>query len=128
MLLVVFDATKVQIFKQITTWSLSKCCVQWLFLMPQRYRFSSKSQPYQLSSFSALVVFDATKVQIFKQITTEVVSLTSHLKLFLMPQRYRFSSKSQHNWRITIGLFVVFDATKVQIFKQITTPCLTLTV
>ena len=118
-----------------------------LFQIPQRYRFSSKSQlsqpPYlpqvccfryhKGTDFQAnhntlvalavvyFVVLDTTKVQIFKQITTELSRLTSEVQLFQIPQRYRFSSKSQQ--RILKNTFngVVLDTTKVQIFKQITT-------
>ena len=170
---VVFDATKVQIFKQITTVHYVIDLKRRLFLMPQRYRFSSKSQRkhngfslysscfwcHKGTDFQAnhnqvpkvplqtWVVFDATKVQIFKQITTSMCLWPPNLLLFLMPQRYRFSSKSQHSlhapfcsvrcfwchkgtdfqanhnlerW-LASPLPVVFDATKVQIFKQITT-------
>ena len=144
-----------------------------LFQIPQRYRFSSKSQllliqiNLRLSCFryhkgtdfqanhndevsqayQSGVVLDTTKVQIFKQITTNIVWLISRLWLFQIPQRYRFSSKSQqsaasnaaspccfryhkgtdfqanHNRRgmTNISLLVVLDTTKVQIFKQITT-------
>ena len=117
-----------------------------LFQIPQRYRFSSKSQlcpnplPYCLSCFRYhkgtdfqanhnyigstsdvnKVVLDTTKVQIFKQITTRHTFVTQRLscfryhkgtdfqanhnrpivcyffhQLFQIPQRYRFSSKSQ---------------------------------
>ena len=144
-----------------------------LFQIPQRYRFSSKSQQssniieYAPSCFryhkgtdfqanhnqdstwidSLLVVLDTTKVQIFKQITTAIFTSDIAPLLFQIPQRYRFSSKSQHdptNNLINIGCFryhkgtdfqanhnngrcscvgskVVLDTTKVQIFKQITT-------
>ena len=144
-----------------------------LFQIPQRYRFSSKSQRVwsctvdcyscfryhkgtdfqanhnqkNMLSPPAKVVLDTTKVQIFKQITTTITPLSANLKLFQIPQRYRFSSKSQQqqahkylynscfryhkgtdfqaNHNTYAGLFevvsVVLDTTKVQIFKQITT-------
>ena len=144
-----------------------------LFQIPQRYRFSSKSQPEQFFDFSdlccfryhkgtdfqanhnllmnlrtvSIVVLDTTKVQIFKQITTETRLLLPCRELFQIPQRYRFSSKSQHlrnlckcqlscfryhkgtdfqanhNYMSSLYAFseVVLDTTKVQIFKQITT-------
>ena len=171
--LVVLDTTKVQIFKQITTFIEQVGGVRQLFQIPQRYRFSSKSQQniasikeingcfryHKGTDFQANhnrlacligslpVVLDTTKVQIFKQITTIHVRLTGRAVLFQIPQRYRFSSKSQpiqcsvnvtlccfryhkgtdfqanHN-PITKGRIsghVVLDTTKVQIFKQITT-------
>ena len=119
-----------------------------LFQIPQRYRFSSKSQQSLILIMSLHVVLDTTKVQIFKQITTynKVIYILS--LLFQIPQRYRFSSKSQRNITtllsilscfryhkgtdfqanhnvlggVTSFIFVVLDTTKVQIFKQITTP------
>ena len=144
-----------------------------LFQIPQRYRFSSKSQlpvrdvfpafgcfryhkgtnfqanhnKYADNDYSLLVVLDTTKVQIFKQITTRLIVSLPLTQLFQIPQRYRFSSKSQqqttlpsssrrcfryhkgtdfqanHNHRGKLYRFalVVLDTTKVQIFKQITT-------
>ena len=123
---VVLDTTKVQIFKQITT---RKLCLNGFFLLfqiPQRYRFSSKSQHLRMHAFFCLrcfryhkgtdfqanhnlplyakqqrqVVLDTTKVQIFKQITTDLPMLILLRRLFQIPQRYRFSSKSQLGIRL----------------------------
>ena len=172
-LLVVLDTTKVQIFKQITTENSCLVLEKTLFQIPQRYRFSSKSQLHDViygarfccfryhkgTDFQAnhnkgmlfataeMVVLDTTKVQIFKQITTVISSFIPSRVLFQIPQRYRFSSKSQHalvsgqhvnscfryhkgtdfqanhNLALPCSLLtpVVLDTTKVQIFKQITT-------
>ena len=43
-----------------------------------------------------LVVIATTKVRIFKQITTITGAAARVLRLLLLPQRYVFSSKSQH--------------------------------
>ena len=120
-LCVVLDTTKVQIFKQITTSTLEQRKELMLFQIPQRYRFSSKSQLsimlliklarcfryHKGTDFQANhnirynnirfrhVVLDTTKVQIFKQITTVCCYKRSSYLLFQIPQRYRFSSKSQ---------------------------------
>ena len=67
---VVADTTKVRIFKQITTNGLGWCYLYELLLIPQRYEFSSKSQPYLTMLVLNGVVADTTKVRIFKQITT----------------------------------------------------------
>ena len=67
------------------------------------------------------VVADTTKVRIFKQITTLDSLLNAGVKLLLIPQRYEFSSKSQHHIDNISKLQVVADTTKVRIFKQITT-------
>ena len=144
---VVLDTTKVQIFKQITTTLHQIMHFFSLFQIPQRYRFSSKSQQcikigqdimgcfryhkgtdFQANhnllfalNFFIRVVLDTTKVQIFKQITTKGVNLSKFIQLFQIPQRYRFSSKSQPLLAAILYYPVVLDTTKVQIFKQITT-------
>ena len=145
--LVVLDTTKVQIFKQITTACDMNDYKSALFQIPQRYRFSSKSQLPLREGVKFCVVLDTTKVQIFKQITTSGNNDVPIFALFQIPQRYRFSSKSQRYLRASdylrscfryhkgtdfqanhnsLGLLtgfssVVLDTTKVQIFKQITT-------
>ena len=171
--IVVADTTKVRIFKQITTARASWLCAFMLLLIPQRYEFSSKSQQqadvvkkescccwyHKGTNFQANhnswrkwfrwgnVVADTTKVRIFKQITTTRYSCMFLFSLLLIPQRYEFSSKSQHCWYTYETDFgccwyhkgtnfqanhnrsvswlccwhVVADTTKVRIFKQITT-------
>ena len=148
-LFVVLDTTKVQIFKQITTcWQYQNYDMQ-LFQIPQRYRFSSKSQlracnfalnlccfryhkgtdfqanhnDNEILTSQIVVVLDTTKVQIFKQITTRDKLGIQLVELFQIPQRYRFSSKSQRVPKSSFRSRVVLDTTKVQIFKQITTKC-----
>ena len=153
--------------------NIANCALIQLFQIPQRYRFSSKSQrKWRLSRYRQVVldttkvqifkqittlekvnphilgvVLDTTKVQIFKQITTIAKQKLANMKLFQIPQRYRFSSKSQQKFKTAYdnagcfryhkgtdfqanhnslrmmvqSMFVVLDTTKVQIFKQITT-------
>ena len=67
------------------------------------------------------VVVATTKVRIFKQITTNIGCFRKATQLLLLPQRYVFSSKSQHLERTVKLLDVVVATTKVRIFKQITT-------
>ena len=146
MTMVVADTTKVQIFKQITTrWNseyISSCCC-WYH---KGTNFQANHNMLVLTWNVLTVVADTTKVQIFKQITTykghshrvlcccwyhkgtnfqanhNSVSLVKiFLKLLLIPQRYKFSSKSQRICAIYPNSGVVADTTKVQIFKQITT-------
>ena len=123
---VVADTTKVRIFKQITTSLSSFETPKELLLIPQRYEFSSKSQltkdvPTDTHSccwyhkgtnfqanhnevsvkwFVDTVVADTTKVRIFKQITTYLYISVLTWKLLLIPQRYEFSSKSQHKFSL----------------------------
>ena len=92
---VVVATTKVHIFKQITTYSLDIVNSNPLLLLPQRYIFSSKSQRYCWCIFFCCVVVATTKVHIFKQITTIIMSIGTRYQLLLLPQRYIFSSKSQ---------------------------------
>ena len=123
MLIVVVDTTKVRFFKQITTQSIKSVCTIQLLLIPQRYDFSSKSQPLDkmleatrrccwyhkgtifqanhnalaIESLPAAVVVDTTKVRFFKQITTPALCISCISRLLLIPQRYDFSSKSQQH-------------------------------
>ena len=102
---------------------LSKQQKRQLLLIPQRYEFSSKSQQavdkkirpecccwyhkgtnfqanhnrIRMTAITLLVVADTTKVRIFKQITTPAKDGSVDIVLLLIPQRYEFSSKSQHD-------------------------------
>ena len=95
---VVADTTKVRIFKQITTPAPTDTKPVELLLIPQRYEFSSKSQLQTWICLLAMVVADTTKVRIFKQITTCFLPHMATRMLLLIPQRYEFSSKSQHHY------------------------------
>ena len=118
---VVSNGSKVQIWKQITTDVLKGVGSFLLFPMVQRYKFESKSQPL-LAGYLAfagcfqwfkgtnlkanhnkgfdimqekLVVSNGSKVQIWKQITTQNQQVFFDSELFPMVQRYKFESKSQ---------------------------------
>ena len=119
---VVYHLAKIQIFKQITTDVGGDIDDEGLFIILQRYKFSSKSQPPIFShepskrclssckdtNFQAnhnglgledgvgAVVYHLAKIQIFKQITTSGAELSGMDLLFIILQRYKFSSKSQH--------------------------------
>ena len=99
---VVFDATKVQIFKQITTIWIKLVFIIMLFLMPQRYRFSSKSQQRITLPLPLISCFWCHKGTDFQANHNPTPTLIHNVRLFLMPQRYRFSSKSQ---RVDAWLF-----------------------
>jgi hypothetical protein len=71
--------------------------------------------------FNFAGVFDISKIQIQKQITTQSSALTTSATVYLIFQRYKFKSKSQ---LVTLGnrkVNGVFDISKIQIQKQITT-------
>ena len=144
---VVLDTTKVQIFKQITTSKEEYIKVKKLFQIPQRYRFSSKSQRGESGEKFKQSCFRYHKGTDFQANHNSFPMPQFSYQLFQIPQRYRFSSKSQrtgevqkifsscfryhkgtdfqanHNWygEYKKGRDVVLDTTKVQIFKQITT-------
>ena len=170
---VVCDTAKVRFFKQITTRELTKYLQIKLFVILQKYDFSSKSQRsieevtdrvrclwyckstiFQANHnmmvshhFNAEVVCDTAKVRFFKQITTVVHTLLYFLLLFVILQKYDFSSKSQptpiirdycegclwyckstifqanHNriYNLPVPILAVCDTAKVRFFKQITT-------
>ena len=171
-LFVVLDTTKVQIFKQITTiMKLSTlllscfryhkgtdfqanhnstdlvCLLMKLFQIPQRYRFSSKSQRFLIGMTAIYRCFRYHKGTDFQANHNTLLLVHTVMQLFQIPQRYRFSSKSQrisnssfviiscfryhkgtdfqanHNTLLLVHtvMYVVLDTTKVQIFKQITT-------
>ena len=71
---VVLDTTKVQIFKQITTpfqyIFFTLCC----FRYHKGTDFQANHNIAELVQSSTAVVLDTTKVQIFKQITTGLLS------------------------------------------------------
>ena len=145
--LVVADTTKVRIFKQITTECVTGNEYHWLLLIPQRYEFSSKSQPNVDKPASNVSCCWYHKGTNFQANHNENRLKDSICTLLLIPQRYEFSSKSQlircvtytkncccwyhkgtnfqanHNamCRLSGSWTVVADTTKVRIFKQITT-------
>ena len=144
---VVLDTTKVQIFKQITTYIYPFNQGYMLFQIPQRYRFSSKSQHLFNLIDRINCCFRYHKGTDFQANHNGNSRPRVPKRLFQIPQRYRFSSKSQRDYIIEVlekscfryhkgtdfqanhnlnsgslnGGVVVLDTTKVQIFKQITT-------
>ena len=67
---VVDYTAKVQIFEQITTLDATTQSLDALLIIPQRYKFSSKSQLQEVNEEFEGVVDYTAKVQIFEQITT----------------------------------------------------------
>ena len=147
-------------------------CIGQVCLICQRYKFKSKSQRthHDVERAERCVwyvkdtnskanhnhgrgikrqqwgVFDMSKIQIQKQITTIWRAMRSclwcvwyvkdtnskanhnatldneiHRRVCLICQRYKFKSKSQLTHRLTLWRIGVFDMSKIQIQKQITT-------
>ena len=92
-----------------------------LFQIPQRYRFSSKSQHERMYKQMQQCCFRYHKGTDFQANHNQLRVNKRFFSLFQIPQRYRFSSKSQRNQCWLTIYKVVLDTTKVQIFKQITT-------
>ena len=80
--IVVLDTTKVQIFKQITTFIYHKpqklCC----FRYHKGTDFQANHNLGETGAETNQVVLDTTKVQIFKQITTSTMILSIWKTLF----------------------------------------------
>ena len=94
-LLAVCDTAKVRFFKQITTVRIRLTPNLSLFVILQKYDFSSKSQLLLVWRIKTSAVCDTAKVRFFKQITTRDVLACADGQLFAILQKHDFSSKSQ---------------------------------
>ena len=63
--------------------------------MCQRYKFESESQQGALLCRISWAVFNVSKIQIWKRITTSSKLTEIGNMLYLMCQRYKFESESQ---------------------------------
>ena len=119
----VCDTAKVRFFKQITTLYFSWAFFTRMFVILQKYDFSSKSQQAQARILARLWclwyckstifqanhnsnlrrvfkhfdVCDTAKVRFFKQITTWWPFQGTSQRMFVILQKYDFSSKSQRS-------------------------------
>ena len=118
---VVVATTKVRIFKQITTATKQYLIDERLLLLPQRYVFSSKSQRSTRSLGFISVVVATTKVRIFKQITTGVMSNLGEAGCCCYHKGTYFQANHNQYYNEIRYKVVVVATTKVRIFKQITT-------
>ena len=66
-----------------------------MFVILQKYDFSSKSQLKDLKKQVITDVCDTAKVRFFKQITTMCIYSLVPAMMFVILQKYDFSSKSQ---------------------------------
>ena len=117
----VFNMSKIQIWKRITTGMQGWICPKWLYLICQRYKFESESQQYHFVGYLHLAVFNMSKIQIWKRITTAYCWDCAAAWLYLICQRYKFESESQHKRKIVPDSKAVFNMSKIQIWKRITT-------
>ena len=144
---IVSSHTKIQIWKQFTTAKPKVIAFRLLWVLTQKYKFESNSQPYGTSLVISTIVSSHTKIQIWKQFTTTYVLFDLGLVLWVLTQKYKFESNSQrgnmssfwindcefshkntnlkaiHNGLrlATSSMSIVSSHTKIQIWKQFTT-------
>ena len=114
--------SKIQIWKRITTGADPQAAPPELYLICQRYKFESESQPLLLIYPLSYAVFNMSKIQIWKRITTTQTATQHAKQLYLICQRYKFESESQLGCFYTWLWCAVFNMSKIQIWKRITTP------
>ena len=87
--------SKIQIWKRITTRNIETDDDTALYLICQRYKFESESQLKRFSGNVIIAVFNMSKIQIWKRITTYGNVQAFTFMLYLICQRYKFESESQ---------------------------------
>ena len=143
----VCDTAKVRFFKQITTKEFSRVPMMMMFVILQKYDFSSKSQLYRHRQAEHYGCLWYCKSTIFQANHNQLQTIGNNLRMFVILQKYDFSSKSQlfspsndaqtrclwyckstifqanHNDKRNKSkkLNDVCDTAKVRFFKQITT-------
>ena len=145
--IVVASTTKIQKWKQITTWFVPLSCLSRLLPVRQRYKNESKSQLKNVyihrfccccqydkdtkmkanhnikpvSEFNGIVVASTTKIQKWKQITTAMI----FCRIYKCCCQYDKDTKMKANHNTTSTNLhhaeVVASTTKIQKWKQITT-------
>ena len=121
MCLAVCDTAKVRFFKQITTVQVTQTIISTLFVILQKYDFSSKSQRFLAPLWRCPSCLWYCKSTIFQANHNFNWISVGYYELFVILQKYDFSSKSQLRGRVSRCLAAVCDTAKVRFFKQITT-------
>ena len=88
-----------------------------LYYQIQRYKFESNSQPTYCCFRCRTVVLSNTKIQIWKQFTTNADATISGLTLYYQIQRYKFESNSQlrKRWHsCTTGCIIKYKDTNLK--------------
>ena len=143
----VCDTAKVRFFKQITTKRSTFFLRRLMFVILQKYDFSSKSQLPALIAAGAsrclwyckstifqanhnlelrlparcLDVCDTAKVRFFKQITTGSSSCSINIRCLWYCKSTIFQANHNSCWTTSKRTKDVCDTAKVRFFKQITT-------
>ena len=117
----VFDMSKIQFWKQFTTFAVSKkvkqCCIRYVKDTILKAIYNACMANAEL--FTA--VFDMSKIQFWKQFTTGTNSSNSIPRLYSICQRYNFESNLQRPLYSIDNFCAVFDMSKIQFWKQFTT-------
>ena len=121
LVLVVFNGSKILIWKQITTNRLligyGCSCFQWFkdTNLKANHNFNS------LSSSSSNVVFNGSKILIWKQITTPMAYNQEEKSCFQWFKDTNLKANHNRYTEATFSFGVVFNGSKILIWKQITT-------
>ena len=105
----VSNGSKVQIWKQITTYAGKRHFRKELFPMVQRYKFESKSQLENYGLGTQICCFQWFKGTNLKANHNQDYNVERKWQLFPMVQRYKFESKSQPGWRNGVPLGSCFQ-------------------
>ena len=122
-----FDTTKIEIFKQITTPALSAFNQIGCVWYHKDRNFQANHNQLMYVLMISQVVFDTTKIEIFKQITTKVLVISVISGCVWYHKDRNFQANHNSVLLLVSLLVVVFDTTKIEIFKQITTRPLIIT-
>ena len=117
----VFNMSKIQTWKRITTFHNLFKYVVLLYLICQRYKLESESQPPNLCARLWSAVFNMSKIQTWKRITTPYAEPFLVGLLYLICQRYKLESESQPVFPDIRQVLAVFNMSKIQTWKRITT-------
>ena len=117
----VFQWTKIQNWKLITTCRYTNTPCRSLYFNELRYKIESLSQPANIIWYRFFTVFQWTKIQNWKLITTLEKTDWCKGKLYFNELRYKIESLSQLATNTTHCDDTVFQWTKIQNWKLITT-------
>ena len=117
----VCDTAKVRFFKQITTHLQESILHAWCLWYCKSTIFQANHNKLSRLYHAELDVCDTAKVRFFKQITTGTALTERKRRMFVILQKYDFSSKSQQRFLDSNDCPDVCDTAKVRFFKQITT-------
>ena len=98
----VFSMTKIQFWKQFTTPIQCAIHQRTLYSVWQRYNFESNLQHFGKTAKTTSAVFSMTKIQFWKQFTTDANKTPAPVQLYSVWQRYNFESNLQRT-AISLG-------------------------